>query len=249
MINRYYSFRIITYAKEEEFQELLKYGSKWEYIYHDKDIKEDGTKKEPHWHINIILRQWKSIKGVCELVKSEQNTMAIPMIDKQKAHRYLTHKDELEKYQYEDKLIKSSENKIWEETESKEDENERFLEIICSREISTKEKAIKIGKDYMKNYDKYERFVQIIKAEEDAIERGYPPGIKLIGKFELWNDYYNEVELPILRKIKDPILKKYFEQYMIKKSIDIDKEDKEQLSINENGAIKGTASENPFKKR
>lgn len=119
MTKRYYSFRIITYAKEEEFQELLKYGTKWEYIFHNKDVKEDGTPKEPHWHINIILREWKTVKGVCNLIEGNQNSLAIPMNDKRDAHEYLTHKNNPDKFQYDEKLIKSSEKKLWKDTVEK----------------------------------------------------------------------------------------------------------------------------------
>lgn len=208
MTKRFYSFRIITYAKEEDFQNLLKYGTKWEYILHDKDKKEDGTPTEPHWHINIILREWKSIKGVCNLIKGGQNSLAIPMNDKKEAHEYLTHKNDPDKFQYEENLIKSSEKKLWKETESKSDENERFITTIENQTMTLREKAIKLGRDYMKNHFKYKSFINEIKEEESDIERGYKLNLLLMDKFDFWEDYYYKVEKPILEKITDPILRK-----------------------------------------
>ncbi len=208
MTKRYYSFRIITYAKEEEFQKLLKYGTKWEYIFHDNDVKEDGTPKEPHWHINIILREWRTVKGVCNLIEGNQNSLAIPMNDKRDAHEYLTHKNDPDKFQYDENLIKSSEKKLWKDTESKAEENENFIAIIENRTISLREKAIKLGKDYIKNYFRYESFIRGMKQEELDIETGYPSHLFLISEYDFWEEYYDKVEKPILEKITDRILRK-----------------------------------------
>lgn len=237
MTKRYYSFRIITYNSEEEFQNLLKYGTKWEYIYHDKDIKEDGTPKEPHWHINIILKEWQTIKGVCKLIEGNQNSLAIPMNDKREAHEYLTHKNNPDKYQYDEKLIKSSAKKLWKETESKIDENENFIRIIEDKTLTLREKAIKLGKDYMKNYWKYESYIREMEEEEANIETGYRPNKILINEFDFWNDYYEAVEKPILEKIEDNIMRNMIKakmwgqdprQYI----------EPEQMNFDENGEIK-----------
>ncbi len=208
MKKRYYSFRIITYAKEEEFQKLLKYGTKWEYIFHDSDVKEDGTLKEPHWHINIVLREWKTVEAVCKLIEGNQNSLAIPMNDKRDAHEYLTHKNDPDKFQYDENLIKSSEKKLWEDKESKTDENENFMAILESRTISLREKAIRLGRDYIKNYFKYESFIKEMKQEELDIENGYPSHLFLISEYDFWEEYYDKVEKPILEKITDQILRK-----------------------------------------
>lgn len=170
--NRYYSFRIVTYAEEEEFKNLLKYADKWEWICHDKDKNEDGSLRDKHYHINVILRQWRSVKSVCELVKSEQNTFAIPMLDKKEAHEYLIHKNNPEKYQYDTKEIHESAKRLFEDKESKKEENENLIEILSS--IKTyREKAIILGKDYMKNFDKYEKFINLMQEQEISLERGY----------------------------------------------------------------------------
>lgn len=236
MTKRYYSFRIITYAREEEFQNLLKYGTKWEYIFHDKDTKEDGTLKEPHWHINIILREWKTIKGVCNLIEGSQNSLAIPMNDKREAHEYLTHKNDPDKFQYNENLIKSSEKKLWEEIDSKADENERFIEILESQTMTLREKAIRLGRDYMKNYYKYQSFINEMREEESNIERGYKPNTLLISKFDFWEDYHDNVERPILEKIEDPVLRKMVKAKMWGQNPEQYLEEG-QLQFNEDGEI------------
>lgn len=175
-MKRYYSFRVVTYADKEEFEELLKAGKKWEYICHDKDKTEKGENKDKHYHINIIFEQWKSIQAVCKMVRSEQNTFAIPMLDKEQAHRYLTHKDNPEKHQYKDEEIIS--NFKYKEEENK-NEIEEFILTLENRQLTLREKAIKLGKDYIKNRMKYEQFVEDMLSEEEDIERGYRRGITL----------------------------------------------------------------------
>ena len=36
----------------------------WAYILHDKDIKEDGTPKEPHWHIELRLTRGRRLTDI-----------------------------------------------------------------------------------------------------------------------------------------------------------------------------------------
>lgn len=162
---RAYNWRLVSYASEEEIKEFCKkYGSKWEYIYHDKDIKEDGSPKEPHYHINITLKEWKSRKKICELIESEYNTFGIEMTDKEKAHRYLTHEDNPEKYQYDKELIKS--NFKWKDSKGEKASNEDFIKIAMDKNLSYREKGIILGKDYMKNHKAYTSYMYKIEAEE-----------------------------------------------------------------------------------
>lgn len=200
-MNRYYSFRIITYATPEEFRTLLENTKSYEYIYHDKDTKENGEPKEPHYHINAIFASNKSINNVCQMVKSEQNTLAIPMGDRKTAHEYLTHKNDPEKYQYKEEDIVTTKGKeIYKETKDKENEMEEFLNIICDGSLTEREKAIKCGKDYIRYYEKYEKFRRIITQEEIDIKRGYAQGTLLLR----WEDFRADV----LTKYIEPELRK-----------------------------------------
>ena len=161
---RAYNWRIVTYCNEEEIIEFCKkWGTKWEYILHDRDVKEDGSKKENHYHINITLKVWKSRNMVCELVGKSGNSFAIEMTDKEKAHKYLTHRENPEKYQYEEKEIKS--NFKWKENEWKGD-NEEFINMVQDKTITLREKAIMFGRDFMKNYKKYKEYIEMIEIEE-----------------------------------------------------------------------------------
>lgn len=86
------------------------------------------------------------------------------MTDKEKAHRYLTHKENHEKYQYEESEIKS--NFKWEEGKQKQATTEEFLKIAESKELSMREKAILLGRDYIRNYTYYQAYIDKMQWEE-----------------------------------------------------------------------------------
>lgn len=163
--SRFYNWRIVSYCNEKEILDFCKkWGSKWEYILHDKDKNEDGSLKEKHYHINITLKVWKSRNKVCELVGGSGNSFAIEMRDKEEAHRYLTHLGIPDKYQYEQECIKS--NFKWVDSKQEKGDIEYFINIITNKEISMREKALMLGKDFMKNYRAYMEYVDKIESEE-----------------------------------------------------------------------------------
>ena len=73
----------------------------WAYILHDKDIKEDGTPKEPHWHIELRLTRgrrltdiasWFGLPTMC--IQTSKSGRYEPML------QYLIHENFSEKHQY-----------------------------------------------------------------------------------------------------------------------------------------------------
>lgn len=78
---------------------------------HDKDLKEDGSPKKPHFHLLVAypnattLNNFKSLFEICGMQKSD-----LHMIEFCNSgvgyYRYLTHKDNPEKAQYEDSEIR-----------------------------------------------------------------------------------------------------------------------------------------------
>lgn len=82
------------------------------YILHDKDIKKDGTKREPHWHILIKMDNAYSFDYI-----AKRFSVPVNMVEKIKtrfsnALNYLTHNTEQAKkdgkYQYDDECVKSN---------------------------------------------------------------------------------------------------------------------------------------------
>lgn len=82
------------------------------YIYHDKDTKDDGTLKKPHYHLLIVFVREKSIKML-----SKETGVPLNLI-KWKAYldlatQYLIHQNNPEKYQYYVEDIHGSVNNWW----------------------------------------------------------------------------------------------------------------------------------------
>lgn len=192
--NRSYNWRIVSYCKEEEILEFCKkWGSKWEYILHDRDVNEDGSPKEKHYHINITLRIWKSRNKVCELVGKSGNNFAIEMKDKEEAHRYLTHLGEPNKFQYEAECIKS--NFKWVDSKQDKGDIETFLNIAADNKISMREKAIILGKDYVKNYRAYTEYIYRMESEEANKKRKGATWLLEFVKDKLTNTNLSTIEI------------------------------------------------------
>lgn len=73
---------------------------------HDKDIEPDGKAKKPHWHIILIYNGPTSFAVVKKLTDSFKSPIPIPLEGVRGYYRYFTHKDNPEKYQYDEKEIK-----------------------------------------------------------------------------------------------------------------------------------------------
>lgn len=172
-MERYYSFKGVTYLSEETLREKLRHKDikQWAYIEHDKDKNEDGTQKEPHKHLLVITKANKSIDAMRRIFESEEgNTLFKPIDEIQHDYRYLTHKDDETKYQYESENIKTSSLEYWakvskdEDTESRT--NEDFINDLEDPTKTRRDLAIKWGRDYMKNFRSYELFVHTMQREE-----------------------------------------------------------------------------------
>lgn len=74
---------------------------------HDRDLNPDGTEKKPHWHVIVIYSGPTSYNVVREL--TEKLNAPIPQaLEAVKGYfRYLTHRDNPEKAQYEEKDIQT----------------------------------------------------------------------------------------------------------------------------------------------
>lgn len=122
---RFRNFCLITYLTEDDLVTCLNNHQSsirgFEYIYHDKDLKEDGTPKESHFHVNLILysprkladvRRWFS--GGKDINGLPANTLGQICMDIGASHDYLTHKEHLDKFQYNSEDIVSSDSSLFE---------------------------------------------------------------------------------------------------------------------------------------
>lgn len=72
---------------------------------HDKDINPDGTPKKPHYHIILVFGNPTTYNNVKSITDELNQPIPIPLESVRGMYRYLTHKDNPEKYQYDDSLI------------------------------------------------------------------------------------------------------------------------------------------------
>lgn len=102
-------FSLISYCSEDQIRGVLEHrpvrGAV--YILHDRDIKEDGTPKEPHVHILLSLHNAATVKQVRNWFPKEPNTLGQVLRDNEKALRYLQHLDDPEKTPYTDDEVKT----------------------------------------------------------------------------------------------------------------------------------------------
>lgn len=111
------NFSLISYLDEIHIQMVLcehaNHIKACAYIYHDRDLKEDGTKKESHRHILLCLynqRYESSIHNWFNRFENDDgdliNTHTQVCRDISNTYRYLTHKNAKDKVQYSQDEIK-----------------------------------------------------------------------------------------------------------------------------------------------
>ena len=161
-MSRFYSFSIVSYASLSEIQNLLQACRHYVYILHDKDVNEDGSLRSPHFHILCTFVQNKSFNSVASLVVSSQNTFVQQLQDVGGAFAYLTHQNNLEKFQYNSDDLVSDNLDYWldkiPEYENKSSKNDEFVDDLLSDDFDVVAMARKYGRDFIKNLNRYESF-------------------------------------------------------------------------------------------
>lgn len=183
---------LTTYAPTEQVKQVLTGKSEQlvfaECILHDKDVKEDGSPKEPHVHVLIELKSPRYLTDVCKWFKkcldNAGRTVTTRSIEisptTQDADDYLTHKGELTKHQYADEDVKvlvgsrddfrdSKIDKHHDAAEgdenNKADEVENLLQDVVDK-VPLRQMARRYGRDFIKNYNAYRNYALQIVAEE-----------------------------------------------------------------------------------
>lgn len=176
---QYTTLFIRTYESEERFLDILRAlegCDAWAYIVHDKDKNEDGSPKEAHIHAMLHFPPDARLRltTLGKLVK--QNTRVEIPLDPQGCLDYMLHANAPEKHQYDvderishntDILLgtrRSSEARKVAEVEAK---NSAFIADLC--DLSRQDMAIRYGRDFIKNFRRYEDFKDcIVDRKTDA---------------------------------------------------------------------------------
>lgn len=169
---------LITYVDPSEcFSSLLPLCLHYVYIFHDNDLKSDGSLKEPHFHLLLILRNAKTLSALLSYNSSASNVMGEPIHDKYKAYRYLRHLDNPDKFQYPKSALISDNLDYWEKLDPdlvSTTDGERvltMLEDILSHK-PYRELVLLYGRDLVKNFTTYKQFAIMLK--QDDFERSKP---------------------------------------------------------------------------
>lgn len=171
---RYRKFSCITYLTEIQIKlRLLEHSNQirvYAYAYHDKDVREDGTFKEPHFHLIIVtyttctvsaIRRWFS--GVKDSNGNEITTTVQNCTDVFEMYDYLIH-DTVQarnagKYKY-DSSIRVTNDKGY----FKADEVSHWDNIVLASEMLLKGESIqdigrRFGRDFIFHYGAIEKYV------------------------------------------------------------------------------------------
>ena len=98
-----WNFILYPESAPENWRELIdKTHIEWvESPLHDKDVNEDGTEKKHHHHITLLYPSLKAFDQVEELTKNLNQPIPIKCLSVKGSIRYMVHKDNPEKHQYE----------------------------------------------------------------------------------------------------------------------------------------------------
>lgn len=163
---------IRTYSPEQNVKSFLTKQDRniqsYAYINHNKDVYDDGSPKEPHIHLLIYSKEGVRLTSLFKYF-TENTRIEIP-VNTFSAFQYLTHENHPEKYQYRpDEVVKHSTPRFYSvasenaEQEAKEEANRLWLEDV--QNLTRKELAIKYGRDYVRNEDRYRYFANDILSE------------------------------------------------------------------------------------
>lgn len=164
---RYRSFSLSSYLTPEQIGFILSNKSEqcraYAYILHDKDVKDDGTLKEPHCHILVSTINAKTVEQVRGWFKGYTDdkglpitTLGQPMHDVGSSFDYLTHDTEgalLEnKYVYSSECIQGYNLSFFKDDTAQDEDNITLALSDMVDGIPLFEVAKKYGRDFIIHY-------------------------------------------------------------------------------------------------
>lgn len=163
--DRPYNYSIVCYNLVELQRYVsLRHVKYYAYILHDKDIREDGTPKEPHYHLSVTYRNGRSVSAVYKELKNFFSSTVLVEVteDLSSILDYLVHARDPTKFQYDSKDVVSTyigDNQYADNT---------ALSIINDiiDDIPYRQLVVKYGRDLVINYSRYKSFADLIIQQE-----------------------------------------------------------------------------------
>lgn len=185
------NFSCVSYLTLEQIHDVFSRKANqikhYAYILHDMDKETDGTPKQAHYHIIVCLQNNVNLttfqnwfKGYFDNDGKSVNTLVQIAGSVSVCYRYLTHKDDPDKYQYNDCLVTSTNPSFFEdEIQCESDPVWGYVEMILSGK-SLREVAQIGGRDFIYHYSAIRVLVDDIIAQEERqikyIERKFNNG-------------------------------------------------------------------------
>ena len=131
------------------------------YILHDRDVKDDGTPKEPHLHFLLVLRRSRRLADIQSCLKKtlQGNVMLQSCHSVTASYGYLTHENEDSKAHYDESSIVSSADRSYWKSDTSSNDCDKSLDTILSayldllNSMPLTECAKKYGRDFIIHYN------------------------------------------------------------------------------------------------
>ena len=131
------------------------------YILHDRDVKEDGSPKEPHYHFLFVLHRSRRLADIQSAMKKtlQGNVLLQPCRSVSDSYGYLTHENDDCKVHYdESSIVSSADSSFWKADTSSNDCDKScdtimsaYLDLLNSMPLT--DCAKKYGRDFIIHYN------------------------------------------------------------------------------------------------
>lgn len=131
------------------------------YILHDRDVKEDGSPKEPHYHFLFVLHRSRRLSDIQSCMKKtlDGNVLLQPCHSVSDTYGYLTHEDDCDKVKYDESdIVSSADKSYWKPDNSINDSDSScdsimlaYLDLMNSMPLT--QCAKKYGRDFIIHYN------------------------------------------------------------------------------------------------
>lgn len=188
-------FHCITYLNEMQLKVVLMYRTNqirsWAYAYHDKDTKEDGTPKEPHFHILLVTHSAHTLSAIRRWFgdyydeNGEITTTAQICQDIYDSYKYLWHGTkqarEQGKYLYDKSIVKvDDKQRVFQASEEAEFDTITLAAEALINGVSVRELGKRYGRDFILHYGAIRQYASDViyhknhsMTFENVVEREY----------------------------------------------------------------------------
>lgn len=131
------------------------------YILHDRDVKADGTLKDPHYHFLFVLRRSRRLSDIQSCMKKtlQGNVLLQTCHSVSGSYGYLTHENEDNKVRYDESSIVSSADKSYWKSDMSLNERDKPCDTIMSaylyllNSMPLTDCVKKYGRDFIIHYN------------------------------------------------------------------------------------------------